>query len=89
MESLICHPATMTHAAMDEAAQAVAGIGKGLLRVSVGIECADDLVADLRQALPACRAPATGQSAHSADVVPIGSVVEEPGAPRTSIGRIG
>ena len=54
VESLICHPATMTHAAMDEAAQAVAGIGEGLLRVSVGIESADDLVADLKRGLEAC-----------------------------------
>ena len=61
VESLICHPATMTHAAMDEAAQAIAGIGKGLLRVSVGIESADDLVADLKQALSACRVAATGR----------------------------
>ncbi len=89
VESLICHPATMTHAAMDEAAQAVAGIGKGLLRVSVGIESADDLVADLRQALSACRAAAPGCGPHAADVVPIGSVAEEPGLARASIAGIG
>ncbi len=58
VESLVCHPATMTHAAMDAAAQAVAGIGEGLLRISVGIESADDLVADLEQALPGGRAKA-------------------------------
>ena len=55
VESLICHPATMTHASMDAAAQARAGIGEGLLRLSVGIECADDLVADLRRGLAVCR----------------------------------
>ncbi len=89
VESLICHPATMTHAAMDEAAQAVAGIGKGLLRVSVGIESADDLVADLGQALSACRVAAPERGPHAADVVPIGSVAGEPGLPRADIGGIG
>ena len=47
VESLISHPASMTHAGMDEAARVKAGIGEGLLRVSVGIEDAGDLVADL------------------------------------------
>ena len=51
VESLVCHPATMTHASMDEAARAAAGIGDSLLRLSVGIETADDLVADLRVGL--------------------------------------
>lgn len=51
VESLICHPATMTHAAMDEPAQARAGITKQLIRVSVGIEAASDLIADLKRAL--------------------------------------
>ena len=56
VESLVAHPATMTHASMDEQAQAAAGIGKGLLRLSVGIEAAADLVADLERAL--CRTEA-------------------------------
>ncbi|WP_018692063.1 cystathionine gamma-synthase [Algicola sagamiensis] len=51
VESLICHPATMTHAAMDKEAQKTAGISEQLLRVSVGIENADDLIQDLAQAL--------------------------------------
>jgi len=51
IESLIAHPATMTHASMTPHARAVAGIGDGLLRVSVGIEAAEDLVADLLDAL--------------------------------------
>jgi cystathionine gamma-synthase len=51
VESLIAHPATMTHAGMDEAARQRAGIGPGLLRVSVGIEDAADLVADLEAGL--------------------------------------
>ena len=50
-ESLLCHPATMTHRGMGEAAQREAGIGQGLLRVSAGIEGLDDLLADLEQAL--------------------------------------
>jgi cystathionine gamma-synthase len=51
VESLIAHPASMTHAGMDAAARERAGIGEGLLRVSVGIEDPDDLVADLSAAL--------------------------------------
>jgi cystathionine gamma-synthase len=47
VESLVAHPATMTHAAMDDAARQLAGITPGLLRLSVGIEHADDLIADL------------------------------------------
>ncbi|MEE1619481.1 trans-sulfuration enzyme family protein [Brachybacterium sp. J153] len=53
VESLICRPATMTHEAMTPAARAAAGIGDELLRLSVGIEHADDLLADLDQALSA------------------------------------
>jgi len=51
VESLICHPATMTHAAMDEPAQLRAGITGNLIRVSVGIELADDLLHDLQHSL--------------------------------------
>ena len=51
VESLISHPATMTHAGMEEAARVRAGIGAGLLRVSVGIEDAADLLADLSAGL--------------------------------------
>ncbi len=51
VESLVAHPATMTHAAMAPDVRAAAGIGDGMLRLSVGIEHADDLVADLRNAL--------------------------------------
>lgn len=48
VESLVAHPASMTHAAMSAEARAAAGIGDGLLRVSVGIEALDDLVADIQ-----------------------------------------
>ncbi|CAG9295527.1 cystathionine gamma-synthase [Celerinatantimonas diazotrophica] len=51
VESLIAHPATMTHAGMSAAAQLEAGITPQLLRVSVGLEDSDDLVSDLKQAL--------------------------------------
>ena len=51
VESLIAHPATMTHAAMSPEARAIAGIGDGLLRLSVGLESEADLLADLDQAL--------------------------------------
>ncbi len=51
VESLIAHPTSMTHAGMDEAARLRAGIGPGLLRISVGIEDAADLVADLTAGL--------------------------------------
>lgn len=51
VESLVCHPATMTHAAMTEEARTSAGIGDGLLRLSVGIESPEDLLADLSDAL--------------------------------------
>lgn len=51
VESLVAHPATMTHAAMSPEARAVAGISDGLLRLSVGIEHAADLLADIGAAL--------------------------------------
>ena len=50
-ESLIAHPASMTHAAMSPQAQRAAGISAGMLRVSAGIEPAIDLVDDLRAGL--------------------------------------
>ena len=51
VESLIAHPSSMTHAGMEEGARRRAGISEGLLRVSVGIEDARDLVADLSAGL--------------------------------------
>ena len=51
VESLIAHPATMTHASMTAEVRARAGIGAGLLRLSVGIEAVGDLEADLLAAL--------------------------------------
>jgi cystathionine gamma-synthase len=51
VESLIAHPATMTHAAMDESARRNAGISDALLRLSVGIEDTNDLTDDISRAL--------------------------------------
>ena len=51
VESLVAHPASMTHAAMDEEAQRVAGITSGLLRLSTGIEAVEDLLADVEAGL--------------------------------------
>lgn len=51
VESLICHPATMTHAALSPDALENAGIGRNLFRLSVGIEDAQDLINDLNTAL--------------------------------------
>ena len=47
VESLICHPATMTHAGMDATARAEAGVGDTLIRISAGIEDVKDLLTDL------------------------------------------
>jgi cystathionine gamma-synthase len=58
--TLICKPATMTHRGMPPEAQAKAGIQPDLLRLSVGLEDADDLIADLNQALEHCRSQASG-----------------------------
>jgi cystathionine gamma-synthase len=46
-ESLICHPASMTHRAMDEIARNRAGIGENLIRLSVGMEHCDDQLSEL------------------------------------------
>ena len=51
VETLISHPATMTHASVDEAKRERLGITDGLVRISVGIEDTDDIIADLDQAL--------------------------------------
>jgi cystathionine gamma-synthase len=53
VESLIAHPASMTHASMDPQARQTAGISDGLLRLSVGIEDADDLSEAVQNALDA------------------------------------
>jgi cystathionine gamma-synthase len=62
VESLIAHPATMTHASMDAAARAAAGISDSLVRLSVGIEHGPDLVRDLTRALDAVNVIRTDRS---------------------------
>ncbi len=53
--SLVIHPASTTHFRMDAAALAAAGIGEGTLRLSIGLEDADDLIADLSRAFKAAQ----------------------------------
>lgn len=53
-ESLIQHPASMTHSPLTPEARAAAGIGEGLVRLSVGLEYVDDIIADLSQGLSKC-----------------------------------
>lgn len=55
VESLVAHPATMTHADMGQEARAIAGICDSLLRLSVGLEAERDLIAGLEAGLAACR----------------------------------
>ncbi len=50
-ETLICHPASTTHSGVPKELREAAGVTDALIRVSVGIEAADDLIADLEQAL--------------------------------------
>jgi len=55
IESLMCHPATMTHVMLPEAARRAAGIPDGMIRFSVGIEHVQDLISDLSQAIEFAR----------------------------------
>jgi cystathionine beta-lyase/cystathionine gamma-synthase len=53
VETLISHPATMTHAALGEKGRKAIGITDGMVRISVGIEDVEDIVEDLDRALAA------------------------------------
>ena len=53
MRSLAIHPATTTHSQLDDAGLAAAGIGAGTVRLSIGIEHIDDIIADLDRGLAA------------------------------------
>ena len=55
VESLVCHPASMTHAAIPKEIRDEVGITEGLIRLSVGIEDAQELQEDLEQAITASR----------------------------------
>ena len=66
VESLICHPATMTHAGMEATARLAAGVGDTLIRISVGIEDVKDLIADLDRVFNKVK---PGQAQHGAKVI--------------------
>jgi cystathionine gamma-synthase len=68
VESLIEHPATMSHASMAPEQRAEAGITDDLIRLSVGIESTDDLTRDLDQALAAAR---TSRANSEPEAVPV------------------
>ncbi|HPU18668.1 MAG TPA: PLP-dependent transferase, partial [Alicycliphilus sp.] len=51
--SLVIHPASTTHHRLSNEALAAAGIGQGTIRLSIGLEDADDLIDDLKRALKA------------------------------------
>lgn len=55
VESLACHPASMTHAAIPKEIRDEVGITEGLIRLSIGIEDVDDLIKDLEQAIEASK----------------------------------
>jgi cystathionine gamma-lyase len=57
VKSLWCHPATMTHASVEAEERRRVGIGDGLVRLSVGLEDPEDLIADLDRALAATKGP--------------------------------
>ncbi|MEJ2128375.1 MAG: cystathionine gamma-synthase [Woeseiaceae bacterium] len=58
VESLVCHPASMTHAPVSAEALAEAGIGQNLVRLSIGLESPEDLVSDVLEALDTAAKPA-------------------------------
>jgi cystathionine beta-lyase/cystathionine gamma-synthase len=53
VETLISHPATMTHAALGEKGRKAIGLTDGMVRISVGVEDSDDIIEDLDNALKA------------------------------------
>ena len=55
VESLACHPSTMTHASIPEEIRKAVGITDGLIRLSIGIEDADDIIRDLDNAIKESR----------------------------------
>lgn len=70
VESLVCHPPSMTHASMEPPARERAGIRDNLLRLSVGIEGTRDLVEDLERALDRVGRPAEAAPVCAAGVAP-------------------
>lgn len=53
-ESLVCHPASTTHSGVPADQRAAAGVSEGLIRISIGLEHEEDLIADLDNALRNC-----------------------------------
>ena len=72
VESLVTHPATATHADIPAARRQELGITDGLIRLSVGLEAAEDLIADLRQALDSVFGAAAERSTHHEVCQPAG-----------------
>ena len=64
--SLVCHPPTMTHASVEPEVRKDRGIGDGLVRLSVGLEDAGDLISDINQALEAAGRVADKRSSEAA-----------------------
>jgi O-acetylhomoserine (thiol)-lyase len=64
--SLVIHPASTTHFRMDATALAAAGIGEGTIRLSIGLEDADDLIDDLKRGLKAAERAMSASSGASA-----------------------
>jgi methionine-gamma-lyase len=77
VETLIEHPASMTHASLSQDARRAAGFSDGLVRYSVGLENVEDLIADLRQALDAVSAESPERTRTSA----VSPLVEDPVLP--------
>lgn len=75
VESLICHPATMTHAGMDPQARLEAGVGDTLIRISVGIEDVRDLIADLEAGFTCIYANKATDDAKSFKLTPAHTVL--------------
>ncbi len=75
--TLVTHPATMTHADVPREQRLAAGIGDGLVRVSVGIEDPAAIIADLDQALGAAAGAVTGAAASAIKGAVVGAVAEE------------
>ena len=80
VESLIEHPASMTHAGMSREQREDSGITDGLVRYSVGIESVDDLIADLAQALREDRGLGLGAGGWG-----LGTKVRRKGLPSASV----
>lgn len=72
VRSLVLHPASTSHGQLTETERAAMGVGGGLLRLSIGIEDLDDLIADLEPALAAATAAATAAARSQAvDATPV------------------